>query len=84
MQDMNDDERKTMMAHAAYWQGLLEKGKAVVFGPVLDPKGGWGLGVLEAADQAELRGLLEEDPVSRSGLPFKFETLPMPRAIYKK
>jgi uncharacterized protein YciI len=84
MQTMTDDERKVMMAHSAYWKGLLEKGNAIVFGPVLDPTGGWGLGVLEGANEAELRGLFADDPVTKSGLSFKFELLPMAQAIYKK
>ena len=84
MQTMTDDERKVMMAHTAYWMSLLEKGQAIVFGPVLDPAGAWGLGVIQGTDEAEIRTLLVDDPVSKSGLPFKFDLLPMPNAIYKK
>jgi uncharacterized protein len=84
MQTMTDDERKVMMAHSAYWKGLLDKGKAILFGPVLDPAGGWGLGVLEGVDEAELRALLADDPAAKSGIPFKFDLLPMAQAIYKK
>ena len=84
MQDMNNEERQVMMAHGAYWKGLLDQGKAIVFGPVLDPQGGWGLGVVQAADQAELNALLEGDPVARSKIGFRFECLPMAQAVYKK
>jgi hypothetical protein len=84
MQTMTDDERKLMMAHAVYWKGLLDKGKVIIFGPVMDPAGGWGLGVLEGADEGELRAHFADDPLAKSGMPFKFELLPMANAVYKK
>jgi uncharacterized protein YciI len=84
MQDMSDDERKLMTAHGAYWKGLLDKGKAIVFGPVLDPQGSWGMGVLEATNEAEVQTLFADDPVSRAKPAFKLEVLPMAQAIYKK
>ncbi len=37
-----------MGRHAAYWQPLIDSGRMVVFGPVLDTTGSWGLGVVEA------------------------------------
>jgi uncharacterized protein len=45
--DMTDDEREIMGRHAAYWRPLAEEGRMVVFGPVLDGTGSWGLGVVE-------------------------------------
>jgi uncharacterized protein YciI len=39
----------------------------VVFGPVLDGTGSWGLGVIEADDEEELRTFAEGDPVVRTG-----------------
>ena len=44
-----------MGRHAAYWQPLVDSGRMVVFGPVLDSTGSWGLGVVEADDEDELR-----------------------------
>jgi uncharacterized protein YciI len=35
----------------------------VVFGPVLDDTGSWGLGVVEAEGEDELRALAAGDPV---------------------
>jgi uncharacterized protein YciI len=84
MQTMSDEERKVMMAHSAYWKSLLDKGKAIVFGPVLDPAGGWGLGVFEGADEAEIRAFLADDPAALSGIAFRFDLLPMVQAIYKR
>ena len=66
--DMTDVEREIMGRHAAYWQPLVEAGRMVVFGPVLDSTGSWGLGVVEAEDEDELRAFAASDPVVTSGL----------------
>ena len=65
--DMTDEEREIMGRHAAYWQPLVESGQMVVFGPVLDSTGSWGLGVVEADDDAELRAFVAGDPVVVTG-----------------
>jgi uncharacterized protein YciI len=39
----------------------------VVFGPVLDDGGSWGLGVIETDDEDELRAFAAADPVMRTG-----------------
>ena len=46
--DMTDEEREIMARHAAYWQPMVDSGRMVIFGPVLDDNGSWGLGVVEA------------------------------------
>ena len=61
--DMTDDERTVMEGHAAYWRPLIDSGQMVVFGPVLDAAGSWGLGVVEADDEDELRAFAAGDPV---------------------
>ena len=65
--DMTDEEREVMGRHAAYWQPLVESGQMVVFGPVLDDSGSWGLGVIEAEDEDELREFAAGDPVVTTG-----------------
>ncbi len=44
--DMSPEDRGIMQRHVAYWTDKMEKGIAVVFGPVLDPKGTYGVGVI--------------------------------------
>jgi uncharacterized protein YciI len=39
----------------------------VVVGPVLDSTGSWGLGVIEAEDEDELRAFAAGDPVVTTG-----------------
>jgi uncharacterized protein YciI len=65
--DMTDDEQAVMARHAAYWQPLIDAGRVVVFGPVLDGTGSWGLGVVEADDEDELRAFAAGDPVVTTG-----------------
>jgi len=65
--DMSDEEREVMGRHAAHWQPLVESGRMVVFGPVLDSTGSWGLGVVEADDEDELRAFAANDPAVTSG-----------------
>jgi len=65
--DMSDEEREIMRRHAAYWQPLVDDGRMVVFGPVLDDTGSWGLGVVEADDEDEIRELARGDPAVTTG-----------------
>jgi uncharacterized protein YndB with AHSA1/START domain/uncharacterized protein YciI len=78
---MSTEEAAAMEKHAAYCRGLLASGQAVVFGPVADPAGVWGLGVLRAADAAAALALTDADPVIRSGLGLRYEVVPMISAI---
>ena len=60
-QDMTPDERAIMMQHITYWTELMNKGKVVVFGPVMDPAGAYGMGVVEADTEEELITFLNGD-----------------------
>jgi uncharacterized protein len=61
--DMDHTEAELMAKHAAYWRDQLDHGNVIVFGPVIDPAGVWGLGVLETDDEVAARGLVLADPV---------------------
>jgi uncharacterized protein YciI len=65
--DMSDEERDIMGRHAAHWAPYLESGQMVVFGPILDGTGSWGLGVVEADNEQELRLFADKDPVVTTG-----------------
>lgn len=67
-QTMTDVEEHTMSLHMSYWRDLLAAGKVVVYGPVADPEGVWGLGVLRAADRAEVLAIGEADPSVTAGV----------------
>jgi uncharacterized protein YciI len=65
--DMSDEEREVMGRHAAHWQPYIESGQMVIFGPILDSTGSWGLGVIESDDEDELREFASRDPVVTTG-----------------
>ena len=65
--DMTDEEREVMGRHVEHWQPYLADGRAVVFGPVADGSGSWGLAVVEAEDEEEIRAHAAEDPAVTTG-----------------
>jgi uncharacterized protein len=65
--DMTEQEREIMGRHAAHWQRFIESGQMVVFGPVLDGEGSWGLAVIEFDDEDELRAFAASDPAVTTG-----------------
>jgi uncharacterized protein YciI len=67
-QTMTAEEQSAMAEHMQYWQRLLHEGRVVVYGPVADPEGVWGVGVLRAADRAEVLAISERDPSVTAGV----------------
>jgi uncharacterized protein len=82
LQDMTDDERAIMKDHGEYWRGQLAAGKVIVFGPVADPKGAWGLGVLRVQDEAEIASFQANDPAIKRIPGMRYEVLPMLTAVF--
>lgn len=82
MQDMSADERAVMQAHGMYWRGKLAEGHVIAFGPVADPAGGWGVGIVAVRDDAELQAFQSEDPAIKSQIGLRYEALPMVTAVY--
>src|SRR5262252_3325496 len=75
--DMTDEERRLMGEHAAYWKALAEKGVALLFGPVGDPKGVYGICIIEVDSAEQIQLIIANDLVMKAGLNFSFETYPM-------
>jgi uncharacterized protein len=65
--DMSTAEREIMARHAAHWRPWIDSGQMVVFGPVIDGSSSWGLGVVEADSEEELRAFAADDPVVTTG-----------------
>jgi uncharacterized protein YciI len=78
---MTAEERSAMEEHVQYWTARMVEGTALLFGPVLDPAGPWGLGIVRVEDQTALQRLQEEDPAIRAGIGLRYEALPMARVI---
>ena len=76
-QDMMREEVEVMQAHSAYLRGLAAKGEAIAFGPVLDPKGAWGVGIFKVASAERMEEIARATPGVASGRGFAYEILPM-------
>jgi uncharacterized protein YciI len=81
--DLNDNEKKMMQEHFLYWKEHQQRGEVLVFGPVLDPAGPYGMGVVEASDEASARTFAAGDPVMKANCGFKCEIHPM-RAVTRE
>lgn len=81
---LTPEERAVMSAHGAYWRARMAEGQVVVFGPVDDPAGPWGLGVLRADSPEELAAFQSSDPAILSGRGFSYEQLPMLSAVWRE
>ena len=75
--DMSDDEKVLMGRHAEYWKDMCDRGVVLVYGPVLDPNGPFGMGVFEGADEAEVKRHTAADPVMQANIGFRIEVTPM-------
>ena len=64
-QDMTSEERAIMIQHTAYWRDLMNKGFVLVFGPVIDPSAVYGLGIIEADNEEQVRDFIANDPATK-------------------
>mgnify|MGYP001545804192 CR=1 FL=1 len=64
-QTMSEEERKIMSEHSQYWTELMNKGLALLFGPVLDPGGTFGIGILIVDKEDQAHELAAQDPASK-------------------
>jgi uncharacterized protein len=81
--DASPEEMAAMREHVAYWTGKMQDGAVLAFGPVGDPAGTYGIGILQLADDQDPTALCAKDPVIRAGLGFQFECHPMPRLVVR-
>ena len=56
---------------------MLKEGAVLVFGPVMDPDGPYGMGIIEGADDSEVRRRTDTDPVIKADIGFRVEIAPM-------
>lgn len=83
-QDMKDTEANLMQEHVAYWKGLMGRGLVVVFGPVADPNGTYGVAILEVGEEVDVNALGANDPTIKANVGFRFELYPMVRPVLRK
>ncbi len=75
--DMTEEEIALVGAHKVYWDDLMAKGNILVFGPVHDPQGPWGLGIVKAEDMAMAQSFADNDPFVTANAGFHMEIMPM-------
>jgi uncharacterized protein YciI len=78
---MSEDERGVMDAHFAYWGELLARGQVIAIGPVADPNGPYGIGIVLAPDMTGAEVIRDGDPAMRSPFGFRTEVAPMLRLV---
>jgi uncharacterized protein len=66
--DATPAEQALMEQHIAYWKDLNAKGICEFGGPVLDPKGAYGVLVVRANTEEEAVALGEADPSVKAGV----------------
>lgn len=80
--DMTPEEAQIMQQHVGYWAGQLRQGKLLAFGPVADPRGAYGIGIIMLADGEDPEALAQSDPAITAHAGFGFEIHPMPKVIH--
>ena len=80
-QTMTDDERNIMMKHVAYWTEKMNEGKVLAFGPVMDPKEIYGLGIVAVDDEQEVKDFIANDPAAQIN---RYEYFPMKAIVPAK
>jgi len=79
--DMTGEEKLLMQEHGKYWASLADEGVALIFGPVMDPAGSYGIGVVAVEKAEDVKVLTDNDPVTKSGLNFRHEPYAMPQVV---
>ncbi|HVM88344.1 MAG TPA: YciI family protein [Puia sp.] len=76
-QDMTPEERAIMLKHVTYWTDWMNRGFVLAFGPVMDPKGVFGVGIVAVNTEEEVNAFIANDPAATINT---YEVYPM-RAI---
>ncbi|MEZ2129903.1 MULTISPECIES: YciI family protein [unclassified Sinorhizobium] len=82
--DATGEEMAAMKEHADYWLRQTQAGTAIAVGPVFDPRGAWGMAVVEVDDADAVQALIEADPVTIADLGFSYEVSPMPSLLFRQ
>ena len=81
--DITADEGAAMERHFGYWHEQLSRGSILVFGPVADPQGAYGIAILNVANEAAAKAICAGDPAITANLGFTFDLYAMPNAAAK-
>jgi uncharacterized protein YciI len=82
LQNMTADEARLASQHVQYLSSLLDSGKLSLAAQVFDPKGLWGIVIVDAPDAEAARALLDGDPMVKAKM-FRGEAIPL-RVVLQK
>jgi hypothetical protein len=81
IQTITPAEAAMMQAHFGYWKGLMGKGLAVAFGPVMGTAECFGIGILQLEDGADPAAFAAGDPAIAANVGLSYEIGLMPRGV---
>jgi len=73
---MTETEAQAMQQHMIYWRELVDKKQAIIYGPVFDPKGVFGMAIVETEEDDEVENIALHDPAVSSRV-CTYEMVPM-------
>lgn len=77
-------EGELMQEHFNYWKELADRRIAIVYGPVEDPKGVYGLAIMETEDETIAQEIRVNDPVIKRDAGFRSEIHLMPEVFLRR
>jgi hypothetical protein len=82
LENMSAEEGRLAALHVRYLKSLLDSGKMSLAAQVFDPKGLWGIIIVNAPDRETARALLDGDPMVKGNM-FRGEVFPL-RVVFEK
>jgi uncharacterized protein YciI len=77
---MTETETAIMAEHFAYWAQHTQAGQVMVYSPVADPAGDWGLAIVRAHSAEDVARLGDLDPAVMAGAGM-YDVLALPGAV---
>ena len=81
--DMSEEEKSAMQRHMQYWVQLTDQKFSILYGPVFDPNGVFGMAVIEVNSDEEANAISTGDPAVSSGV-CTYELIPMQIGMIRK
>jgi uncharacterized protein len=82
LQNVTEEERPLIQRHAAHLKSLLDQGKMKLAGQSFDPKGFWGILIIDAPDIAVATEIMNSDPAIQAKM-FRGEVVPF-RVVFER
>jgi hypothetical protein len=79
--DITPAEAQLMQEHSTYWKSHMSQGNVVAFGPVFDPKGPFGIGIIRLEEGEHASNMCANDPTILANVGFAYEVYPMPNVV---